>query len=329
MRALVCTCLVAGLGLLAPTALAAPRSVEHHLVAAKRATHTGRWDAAIRDLRRAMAAARRGQRAVDQARLAVELARVVIERNFYLVADRPRATRAADDALALAEAARDERVLAQALLQRARLAYTAAREDKAWDRPTALTRRARRLFERTGDRAGVASALYMLGLIEQMQERREPARALFERQIAIADQIGDKEILANGHRHLGFVYQNAQEWTRAARQFELSLRLSEEIGSAVTVPFAMATLAELEWSQLGRKQEALARLERAVRLARRARSTRAEYQARLLLARCLLELGRRDAALVHARAARAGARRFGSQSGQDEAEELLRAHRIR
>jgi tetratricopeptide (TPR) repeat protein len=306
------------------TAAAAPQSVDQLIAVGARATLVGDWDRALRALR--AAAGRRGGAAdgADAARLAIEIARVAIERHFYHVEDRAAALAAADAAVRLAEAAGDPRLLGAATLQRARIAY----RDAAWDEAAALVGRAHELSTGAGDRRGVGQAEYMLGLLEQMQGRLEPARRRFEAALALGIEVADVDLQSNANRHLGFVLRE-EDPARAARLLELSLLQRETMGSLVTVPFALATVAELEWADEARRASAIARLEKAIPMAVKARSSRAEAQARLTLGRWMLERGDRGAAAAHARGAKAAAARFRSKALGEQADKLLAETRRR
>jgi tetratricopeptide (TPR) repeat protein len=309
--------------LLAATApAAASGSVDELVAAGKRATLRGDWDRALRELRAAQARAREERRGADEVRLGVEVARVVVERNFYHVLDRAGATAAAEKALAAAEAANDAAATAGARLQLARVTYTRAREDGSWERPTALAREALAGFAAAGDPAGFGNACFLLGTLEQMQERHLPAVPWFVRSLQAGLELGDLEMQANAQRHLGYLWRDRKELERSLPYFERSLAQREAAGATVNVPFALVTLAEVE-AELGRRDAAVARLERAIAVAQASGSRRAEYQARLLLARWLLERGRTADAAAQATAARAAAERYGSEYGRKQADALL------
>jgi tetratricopeptide (TPR) repeat protein len=308
-------------------ALAPPRAEGDTAAVLRRsrqATQHGRWDAALAELRAAAQAAEGTGRPGERALLLAEQGRVALERSFYFQRDVERAEALIREALAFAETSGAERARALALLQMARLAFSQARDAGAdWAVAVDYARRALQESETLGDPVEMANAVYILGLVRQMRDGHEHGVEEFERMRALAERAGDRDVLSGAERHLGYACEARKDYTCARRHYERSLALREETGALVYVPFARITLAELRWRHMGERREPIVQLERAVSEARRARSVRAEYSARLALARYLAELGRREEALRHARRALEGTRAFRATTAGRTAETLI------
>lgn len=290
----------------------------------KAATMQGRWQQAARQLEDRIHAAQKGKRAGDEALLRAELGRVVLEQSFYFRQDQPAAEALIRQSLELAERQRHGRAEALATLQMARLTYTQARGTNAnWDQAVQFAERSMKGWESLQEPAQVANALYILGLVRQMRDGREHGLEQFEQMLQLATVAADQEAMANAERHIGYVYEAKKDYPRALRHYERSLQLREDGGVLVNVPFALITLADLHWKAGREKQRAIQMLERAVREAQGSNSVRAEYTARLSLARYLKESGKKDEALRHARLALEGTRAYAATTAGRAAQELI------
>jgi tetratricopeptide (TPR) repeat protein len=290
----------------------------------RQATLAGAWDDALRELRAAARQAEGEGRRAEQALLLSEVGRVALERSFYFRRDEAGAEALIRDSLAFADTSGAERARALALLQMARLSYAQARDTGSrWEVAVDYAQRALQSWEALREPAEVAGSLYILGLVRQMRDGREQGVEEFEKMRTLAESAGDHQVTASAERHLGYAYEARHDYARALRHYERSLALLEQAGARVNVPFARITLADLRWQHLGERSEPIAILERAIVDARRARSVRAEYTARLALGRYLGELGRHEDALRHARLALAGTKAYAAATAGRTAETLI------
>jgi tetratricopeptide (TPR) repeat protein len=137
-----------------------------------------------------------------------------------------------------------------------------------------LMRRSLAIWEKIGDAAGTARALFGVGLVFQVL-RRDWAAAMpyFWRSFGLAEAVeesGDLYGRSEIHRHLGFYYliEDVRP-VEAVRQLGYSLALREKLGDPRRIPSALVALGEAEMAA-GNLQRAVELLSRALMLARQA-----------------------------------------------------------
>jgi len=143
------------------------------------------------------------------------------------------------------------------------------REGADPDAEEALFRRALAIQQELGDQAGIAAALFGLGLVHQVL-RRDPtaAFAFFQEAVELADQHADALLRSECHRHVGFHYLvGDRQPEQAVWHLRRSLELREEWGDPRWVPSGMLALG---WAELaaGRRVEGTELIRHAARAAR-------------------------------------------------------------
>lgn len=137
-----------------------------------------------------------------------------------------------------------------------------------------LMRRALAIWQEIGDPAGIARALFGVGLVFQVLRRDwEAAMRYFWPAFGLAEAVeesGDLYGRSEIHRHLGFYYllEDVRP-PEAVRQLGYSLALRERLGDPRRVPSALAALGEAEMAA-GNLHRAVELLSRALTLAREA-----------------------------------------------------------
>lgn len=114
-----------------------------------------------------------------------------------------------------------------------------------------------------GDSAGLASVHFHLGLVHQMRNEDDAARAEFEQALAIAERVRDAHQMAHATRHLGYLAERRHAWAEAEERYRQSLELFERLGRGPGVAAAQVTLAELRYARSGDAEPALQLLVRA------------------------------------------------------------------
>lgn len=152
----------------------------------------------------------------------------------------------------------DERRLATA----ENLLGQAAMNQRRFEDATRHYEQARQLFEKVGDRIGIANSLNNLGLVERrdqsgsaedISKRRERAAAHLDQALDLRRDIGDRRGLAETLNNLGVLAYELQEFDKAWAFYEEALHNELEIDNRHGVGVALANLGEVA-GQLGRLQ---------------------------------------------------------------------------
>jgi tetratricopeptide (TPR) repeat protein len=205
-----------------------------------------RWAEAERRVNQALGAP--GLAREDSVRLLVE--RASIEREvgwFRRRAASDQSMRTVERAEAMVDARTSPATRAAVVEARAWLVYWRGFEEKeSFDRALPLFERARRLREQAGDRAGLASSWFEIGLVHQQTGRLDRAQAAFVRghRIATAERLPVD--LAYLERHMGANAEQAGRLMDALTHYRRSLKLRADSGHRWGVVFAAITLADLE-----------------------------------------------------------------------------------
>jgi hypothetical protein len=143
------------------------------------------------------------------------------------------------------------------------------REGADPDAEAALFQRSLAIRRDLGDQAGVAAALFGVGLVHQVL-LREPASAFpfFHEAVDLADEHADALLRSECHRHVGFHYLvGDRQPEEAVRHLRRSLELRHEWGDPRWVPSGLLALG---WAELvaGRRVEGTELIRQAAHAAR-------------------------------------------------------------
>jgi tetratricopeptide (TPR) repeat protein len=240
--------------------------------------------------------------AAGEARLQVELGRILSRQLRHGSGVKEAEVHAAlQRARQLAEASGDPGALAAALDAQGHYLYwekvVSGRGD--WETVDSLLQQAHAQAERAADARGISETLFHLGLSRQFQDDAAGARDFFERSLAVARTSGDALYVSYNLRHLGDLAEKRGDLDTALAQHRECLRLREQVGFRTGQVFALVALAHVLTLREPRSDEALAAVQRALRLAEESKDPVGLRESHGALAR--LHLRREDAAaaLLH------------------------------
>jgi tetratricopeptide (TPR) repeat protein len=116
--------------------------------------------------------------------------------------------------------------------------------------------RARVLYERLGDEAGVARSHWAMGSVAHFAGRDEDAKVACEKALPIYQRLGDTFDLAWAHRMFGTTLINLGETEEAVAQLTAGLRLFDEAGDLSGVILHLRDFAQLAINK-GQQERAL------------------------------------------------------------------------
>ncbi len=93
------------------------------------------------------------------------------------------------------------------------------------------TREALAIYEKLGDRTGIARCLANIGCILQMRNQLEEADELYRRALALAEEIGDHDTVTGTLTNLGTLHRVAGAYSEAKSYLLRALALAEQAGS--------------------------------------------------------------------------------------------------
>ncbi len=108
-----------------------------------------------------------------------------------------------------------------------------------YERATALSEEGLALSRESGDKAGTAAALYVLGAVAMFQTRFEDTSTLFEEALALWRELEDTSGVARTLQGLGLVAVARHDYERAMAIHEESLTLAREAGDNLGVILAL------------------------------------------------------------------------------------------
>jgi tetratricopeptide (TPR) repeat protein len=117
----------------------------------------------------------------------------------------------------------------------------------------ALYEGTQKIYERIGDRDGLASCLYGLGRIQQLSKNDSEAKAMLERARDIFDELGNQRALANTFNVLAESARFRGDLDEAETGYRRALSLHEAIGSSDAlisrVNLGLVLLSRSEYAQ--------------------------------------------------------------------------------
>ena len=87
------------------------------------------------------------------------------------------------------------------------------------------------IYERIGDKKGIAGSLNNIGLIYREQGRNDQALEHYMRSLSIFEGIGDKHGLGNSLNNIGSIYTDQRNYPRALEYFERGTVIQKEVGN--------------------------------------------------------------------------------------------------
>lgn len=148
-------------------------------------------------------------------------------------------------ALAVAEAVGDARLLAQAQRAVADVLYLQGYYDTALD----WLIKAEKGFTASGDWRGVVSTLGTMGQIYWFRGNHPQALAVLERQLQTATDIGDQHGICEALEAVGMVHWSRGDWERSAEYCLQATRLGEPLGCKPILARASVTLGNVRAAQ--------------------------------------------------------------------------------
>ncbi len=174
---------------------------------------------------------------------------------------------AAEQAVALAQQAEDERLLGVAYWHLGRSLYLLNRGDEAIPH----LEHALQLVERAEDLRSLYFVLLNLNLAHEERGNLHAASAYNERALILAEQIGDPSMAAHVHNTRGYNAFLLGEWALAREAFERSITFFRQVGTAWGAAYPLANLGRLLMIQ-GRWEAAAPYFEEALTLAEHSQS---------------------------------------------------------
>ncbi len=228
-----------------------------------------------------------------------------------LLGEHDEARKSLEEANALADAAADATLRADARNSMGGHLWEVARYDEA----QSVLRQAIAIAREIGDRRIEASATGTLGVLLLSVGRYDEARAHIERQLAIAGEIGNRSGEATATGHLGLLLDSLGRHDEARARCERQLAIACEIGDRRGEATATGNLGIL-FRSLGRYDEARANHERQLTIARLIGDRRSEGGATAGLGNVSASLGRCDEACAHYGRSLAITREMGDRRGE-------------
>jgi DNA-binding SARP family transcriptional activator/tetratricopeptide (TPR) repeat protein len=171
-----------------------------------------------------------------------------------------------------------------------------------------------RAAQRTGDRAGEATALTHLGVADVRQRRCDRAEGRLQRAQALFREAGDRSGEARALVSLGLVHVQQGRLVQADEELRLAVSINGETGNRAGETYGLANLGLVN-EQLGRYTEATGYLRRALDLCRADGNRFGEAHALTNLADVETRLGRLEQAIAHQQRALALFRQTGNPNG--------------
>ena len=126
------------------------------------------------------------------------------------------------------------------------------------DRKTALElfTEVKVLFEKEGDKIGIASALHNLGRAQELQGNYQEALKLYEQSLKIKEEIENKSGIADTLHQLGNIHYLQGNYEEAIKLYEQSLEIKEEMEDKEGKAFTLGQLGMIHHAQ-GSYEEAM------------------------------------------------------------------------
>jgi eukaryotic-like serine/threonine-protein kinase len=116
--------------------------------------------------------------------------------------------------------------------------------------------RARKLFEKIGDRAGLSDVLNDFGLLNEGRGAYGPALAAYQEALKIRRGLGDERLLAQSYDNVGYIYYLQGEYDNALVYWKQALDGRRQIGEKNGIVLSVQNMGFLQTAQ-GKWDEAL------------------------------------------------------------------------
>ncbi|MBI2191633.1 MAG: CHAT domain-containing protein [Planctomycetes bacterium] len=154
------------------------------------------------------------------------------------------------------------------------------------------------LMRQAGDDAGLAQALFDLGVIHNEAERYEEGIRHLEEAASLFQKLGRKVDIFSSLGELGKVQQFAGQYLQAIQTLQDSMKLGVEVGDEAGVGTQLRLIGAVYYRRLNQNVKAAESFQKALDLFRRRVQEGGDARDRRNVARCLIDLG-----LVHERRA--------------------------
>ncbi len=177
--------------------------------------------------------------------------------------------------------------------------------------------KARELFERAGDRRGVAGALDDTGIVHWLRGAYPIALEQHKQALAIRRTLGDKRSVALSLANMGRVHHAMGAFQHALDRFREALELRRAVGDRAGVVSSMMDLGGVHEAD-GKLEAAHEIFGDALKLAREIGDRQGQAQVLVRIGEVLLALGRSAAAVDALEKAQELATLLGDRAGQSE-----------
>lgn len=191
------------------------------------------------------------------------------------------------------------------------------RQRSEYDRALEHFRLAHQLFDRAGDRRGVAGALDDIGKVHWLRGAYPVALEHHRQALALRRAIGDRRSIALSLANIGRVHHDSGQFKAAVDQFREAMELRREIGDKVGVISSLCDLGSVHEAD-GNLDAALEIFSEALRTAREVGDRLGQAQVLGRLGEVELALGRHRDAREHIVAAQEIAGALGDKLAQAE-----------
>jgi tetratricopeptide (TPR) repeat protein len=162
-----------------------------------------------------------------------------------LVGEGNQAAGVYEQALHLAEAIQDDRLLARSQVANGEL----FRRRGEYQSAATCYQEARRLYDSLSDEGGIGQVLHFSGTLAAQQGDYTKARQFYEESLAIRRKMNDKVNIANLLNNLGILARYQEDYQTAGQLYEESLSIRREVGNLIAISTSLTNLGILLRSQ--------------------------------------------------------------------------------
>lgn len=198
----------------------------------------GSWDEALKRLEEALALSEQVGYAEGQANACTQVGRIGARRG-----DWAGARQALERALALYRSLQDHAGEARALLNLGNIAFL----QSAYSEAESLLEDGLRVSAGVDGLDEMVGDLNLtLGVVDQVQGRRDQAIAHYTESVTRFERIGDRRRMSQVYFNLGIIHVEREEWERAGLYYERSLLLAQESGDMGMVGLVYLRRGEMQ-----------------------------------------------------------------------------------
>ncbi len=101
------------------------------------------------------------------------------------------------------------------------------------------------IYEVSGDRRGLASAIGSIGMVYSRRGEYDRAMECFLRELSIAEELGDRRDISQATGNIGNVYNIRSEYDRALECYQKELAIAEELGDHQRVSITIGNMGNV------------------------------------------------------------------------------------